>query len=303
MAKISVIVTVLNEEATIKRLLDGLINQTLKPNEIIIVDGGSTDNTWSILNKFAPPLRLRGGRGVIFKKFQKPGNRAVGRNYSISQSKSKIIAFTDAGCIPDPDWLAELTKPFSSLTVEVVSGYYRGLSENIFQKCLIPYVLVMPDQIKGEFLPSTRSMAMRKGVGLFDERLNHNEDYAFANTLKKKGIKFYFAQKAVVGWLPRKNLRQAAWMWLRFAIGDVQAGIFRPKVKLIFIRYYLFFFLIFVNYRFGLLVIPYLMWSIFKNFKYVRNIRALYWLPVLQLTADTMVIFGTIMGLLSQTKK
>lgn len=282
-------VTVLNEENTIKRLLDSLINQTFKPSEIIIVDGGSIDGTREEIKKY---------KGI--KLLRRSGNRSVGRNFGVAHAKSSIIAFTDAGCIPDSDWLAELTRPFSTPGVEVVSGYYKGLPNNVFEKCLVPYALVMPDQIRGEFFPSTRSMAMRKGVGLFDEKLSHNEDYAFANTLKKGGIEFYFAPKAIVGWLPRKNLKSAAWMFMRFAIGDAQAGILWPRVKLLVLRYYLFFFLIFINHWFVLLAIPYLIWSIFKNFKYIKDFRALYWLPVLQITSDIMVLFGTVVGLLSR---
>ncbi len=290
MAKVSVVVTVLNEEATIKRLLDSLINQTLKPSEIIIVDGGSTDHTVATIKKYKVTL------------LAKTGNRSVGRNYGVSKSKGQIIAFTDAGCVPEPNWLEKLIEPFANPKVQVVSGYYKGLPQNIFQKCLVPYVLVMLDQIRGEFYPSTRSMAMRKGVGLFDEKLSHNEDYAFAVALKKKGVEFYFAPNAVVGWLPRKNLRQAAWMFLRFAIGDAQAGILRPKVKLLFLRYYLFFFLFFLHSWFAILAIPYLIWAVAKNYRYVKDIRAVFWLPVLQLTADICVIFGTIMGVLSRPK-
>ena len=288
--RVSVVVTVLNEEATIKRLLDSLINQTLKPSEIIIVDGGSTDRTVATIKKYKVTL------------LAKTGNRSVGRNYGVSKSKGQIIAFTDAGCVPEPNWLEKLIEPFADPKVQVVSGYYKGLPQNIFQKCLVPYVLVMPDQIRGEFYPSTRSMAMRKRVGFFDEKLSHNEDYAFAVALKKKGVEFYFAPNAVVGWLPRKNLRQAAWMFLRFAAGDAQTGLLRTKVKLLFFRYYVFFFLIFISVYFWLLAIPYLIWSIFKNFKYVKDIRAIYWLPTLQITADIMVLFGTIVGLLSRIK-
>ena len=91
-------------------------------------------------------------------------------------------------------------------------------------------------------------------------------------------------------------------MFLRFAIGDIQAGILRPKVKLIFIRYYAFFFLFFIHPLFALLAIPYLIWSIAKNYRYVRDLRAIFWLPVLQITSDLCVIFGTIMGALSKTK-
>ena len=288
MAKVAVVVTVLNEIETIKVLISSLSKQT---NELIIVDGGSTDGTWEYLQK---------QKGIRF--FEKVGNRSVGRNFGISKTQAKIIAFTDAGCIPEPNWLFELVKPFSTSEVEVVSGYYKGLPQNIFEKCLIPYVLVMPDKISTDFFPSTRSMAMRKGVGLFDEKLSHNEDYAFAITLHKKGVKFYFAPKAVVSWIPRKDLTSAAWMFLRFAIGDIQAGILRPKVKLIFIRYYAFFFLFFIHPLFALLAIPYLIWSIAKNYRYVRDLRAIFWLPVLQITSDLCVIFGTIMGALSKTK-
>ncbi len=289
MAKISVVVTVLNEKTTIKKLLDSLINQTSKPKEIIIVDGGSTDGTWEVISNQLSVISYR-----------IPGNRSVGRNYGINKAKTSIIAFTDAGCIPEPNWLKELVAPFADPKVQIVSGYYKGLPTSVFEKCLVPYVLVMPDQIRGEFLPSTRSMAMRKGIGLFDEKLSHNEDYAFAISLKKKGVEFYFAPKAIVGWIPRKNLRQATWMFMRFAIGDAQAGILRPKVKLLALRYYLFIFLIFIYWPFVTLLLGYLVWAIVKNYRYVKDFRAVYWLPVLQITSDIMVLFGTVVGLLSR---
>ncbi len=289
MAKVAVVVTVLNESETIGVLLGALRRQTTRPAEVVIVDGGSVDGTWEVLRKT---------RGI--KAYRQLGNRSVGRNFGVTKTTSPIIAFTDAGCIPQPNWLEELVKPFTDSNVAVVSGYYKGLSNSVFEKCLVPYVLVMPDQIRGEFFPSTRSMAMRKGVGLFDAKLSHNEDHAFAIALKKRGLEFYFAPKAVVGWQPRKNLREAAWMFMRFAIGDAQAGILRPKVKLLALRYYLFFFLVFLSSWAWVLLIPYLIWAVGKNYKYVRDIQALFWLPVLQVISDIMVLFGTLVGLLSR---
>jgi glycosyltransferase involved in cell wall biosynthesis len=50
---ISVICTVKNEEKTIEKLINSLINQRLRPMEIIIVDGGSTDNTWKLISKIS----------------------------------------------------------------------------------------------------------------------------------------------------------------------------------------------------------------------------------------------------------
>lgn len=286
MDKVSVVVTVFNEEKTIKKLLDVLCKF---PAEVIIVDGGSTDKTIEIIKKYKKISLIQG-------KY----NRSEGRNVGVLAAKGNIIAFTDAGCVPEKNWLEELLK----VEGDVVSGYYKGLPQNIFEKCLIPYVLVMPGQIGKEFLPSTRSMAIKKELflraGGFDKNLWHNEDYAFAIRLKNAGINFGFAPKAIVGWLPRKDLKSAAWMFLRFAIGDAQAGILRPKVKLLAIRYYVFMFLVFLYLPLVTLSLCYFVWAIIKNYKYVRDIRAFFWLPVLQLTADICVLLGTIVGLLSR---
>lgn len=292
MAKVSVVVTVLNERESIQELIAVLIKQT---KDVVIVDGGSMDGTWEYLQS-----------QTNIKAFQKIGNRSVGRNFGVSKTKAKIIAFTDGSCTPNRDWLEKLVSPFADPAIWVVSGYYKGISANAFEKSLIPYVLVMPDKLGGEFLPATRSMAILKSVfkrsGGFDEKLWHNEDYEFAVRLKKSGVAFTFVREAIVEWLPRKNLKSAAWMFMRFAIGDAQAGILRQSVKLLFARYYIFAFLCFVNPWFLWLILPYLIWAIWKNYKYVKMWQAMFWLPLLQITADIMVLFGTIVGLLSRIK-
>src|SRR3989304_5005146 len=216
---VSVVITVLNEEKTIDGLLQSLQNQTYSPSEVIVVDGGSSDGTLTKLKNFSAKWKQ-------LKTLSVSGNRSVGRNLAAKQSRGKIIAFTDAGCVPEKNWLSELIKPFSDSNVQVVSGYYRGLSQNIFQKCLIPYVLVMPDKAEQEeFFPATRSMAIRKWAwnksGGFDIGLSHNEDYAYAHKLKKLGFSFTFAPKAIVNWLPRKNLKQAAWMFFRSVLARI----------------------------------------------------------------------------------
>jgi len=299
---VSVVITVLNEEKTIDGLLQSLQNQTYSPSEVIVVDGGSSDGTLTKLKNFSAKWKQ-------LKTLSVSGNRSVGRNLAANQSRGKIIAFTDAGCVPEKNWLSELIKPFSDSNVQVVSGYYRGLSQNIFQKCLIPYVLVMPDKAEQEeFFPATRSMALRKWAwnksGGFDIGLSHNEDYAYTHKLKKLGFSFTFAPKAIVNWLPRKNLKQAAWMFFRFALGDIQARIFRPQIKKLLYRtiaaVFIFFLAIQIPslfYVLFILLLIYLIFSIQKNYRYVKDPRAIYWLPIIQLTADISIFFGSAVGL------
>lgn len=295
----AVIVTVLNEQETIAQLVEALRHQTLPAAEIIIVDGGSKDATWQILSSLAK-------RWPVLKIYSLPNsNRSVARNHGVSKSKSPIIAFTDAGCIPHTDWLEHLVTHFSNRSTQVVSGYYQGIAQNVFQKCLIPYVLVMKHSTSREFLPSTRSMAIRRQswdkAGGFNPQLSHNEDYAYAHRLKKIGLKFTFTPKAIVDWIPRKNLYQAAIMFFRFALGDAQAAIIRPKVILLLTRYFLAIILFILIPQILILLVPcYLSWSIWKNYKYVRHPQAIIWLPTLQITSDIAIVCGTIIGILTK---
>ena len=105
---VSLIITVLNEADTICSLLKAVNDQTLLPDEIIVVDGGSKDETPQIIKKITqdnPDLNL--------KLFIEPGfNISQGRNFAINQAKNKLIAITDAGCVPNKNWLEELVKTY-----------------------------------------------------------------------------------------------------------------------------------------------------------------------------------------------
>lgn len=309
--KVSLILTVLNEESSILQLLSSIKNQSLPPDEVIIVDGGSTDGTIKKIQNSIP--RLRSGQEFKIQNlriFIKKGlNRAEGRNLAIKKAKNRIIAITDAGCELDKDWLFEIAKPFfSNNKIDVVAGYYQGKPQNVFEKCVVPYVLVMPDRVNPEtFLPSARSMAIKKSVwrktGGFPEECVDNEDYVFANILKKDGYKIFFANKAIVYWYPRKNIKEFWTMVYRFARGDAKAGLRRFRVMTMFLRYgflilLLFFSLIFPSFFniFLLIMFFYLGWSIGKNINYVKDLRAVYLLPLLQIISDLAVISGSIEG-------
>lgn len=305
--KLSFIVTVFNEEKTIKALLDSILIQTVMPSEIVIVDGGSTDNTLGKVKNYESRIKEK---GITIKLSVKKGNRSVGRNEAIRNSNGDIIVCSDSGCVLDKDWTKNIIKPFKEEKVDVVAGYYSGNPKSIFQKSLIPYVLVMPDQVNPDkFLPATRSMAFRKSVWErvdgFDEKLSHNEDYVFARGLWKKNFNIVFAKDAIVHWSPPVSICSAFIMFYRFAFGDAEASIYRPKALLVVGRYLVGLLLlglqIYTNSLFLLiliifLVINYIMWSIMKNYQYVRDIRAVFYLPLIQIISDFAVIAGSVIG-------
>lgn len=313
--KLSLVITIFNEAETLTGLLTAIKNQTLLPDEVIIVDGGSTDQSLNILKNWQQQKFFHQRLKILSKK----GNRSVGRNWGIKQATNELIAITDAGCLPNKNWLKKLVEKYNETKTPVIAGYYRGLANSNFEQAVIPYVLVMPDQLnEASFLPATRSMLLTKKawqqVGEFKENLSHNEDYAFAHSLVNQQIKIAMAKDAIVNWLPRKNLKDFAIMIFRFAYGDAEADLYRPKVALIFARYFLLailLFFIFLNYLFnfsiylnnfslvflGIVFIGYCWWAINKNQKYVKH--GWYWLPVLQIVSDFAVMMGTIAGLLT----
>ena len=106
--KISVVIPVRDEADSIRALLDGLLGQTLKPAEIVITDGGSTDATPEIIaeyiNKGAPIRLLREAAAL-------PGR---GRNLAAAAAANEWIAFVDAGARPESTWLESLARRVQS---------------------------------------------------------------------------------------------------------------------------------------------------------------------------------------------
>lgn len=306
---ITLICTVLDEEKTLAALLAAIAEQTKLPVEVVLVDGGSSDTTFKLLQSAvgAFPTKLLVA--------QKKGNRSVGRNYAVELSSQELIACTDAGCIPAESWLEKLYEKYSITGCPVIAGYYCGVAQTPFELAVIPYTLIMPKNLNEEtFLPATRSMLFEKSVWEklkgFDEHLNDNEDYAFARTIQRQNIKISFAKDAVVAWQPRPTLRDFYWMIFRFARGDIQAKIIRPKVVIIFGRYFLgILLLLFILQKSPMAAmlflvfttISYSIWAIQKNIQFVP--KGWYWLPVLQITSDVAVQHGSLMGLFKIIKQ
>ncbi len=303
---VSLIITTLNEADTINLLLKAIAGQTHLPDEVIIVDGGSQDDTIHKIKKFQrfhPELTIELYRDKGF-------NIPQGRNFAIEEAQHELIAITDAGCIPEPDWLENLLKKYQETQAPVVAGYYKGEPKTPFEEAVVPYTLVMPDQIDyTRFLPASRSMLLTKQIWDqlegFREDLDVSEDFAFANKVKRYHIKTAFARDAVVAWLPRSDLQEFFVMIFKFARGDIKAGIIRTRVLLVFLRYWLGLVVIIWAWPYLALIISlmliilaaYSVWAINKNKKYVP--QGWHWLPVLQIAADLGVLFGTTAGVLS----
>ena len=225
---IAIVATVLNEGESIRRLMDSLCAQTRRPDEIVIVDGGSLDNTVTVLREYEGRLPLR----VLVE----PGaNISAGRNRAIAAAQGDIIAVTDAGVTLERDWLEHLTCPLlDDPALEVVGGFFRADPYTIFEAALGATTLPLEDEIKAEtFLPSSRSVAFRKraweAVGGYPEWLDFCEDLIFDLRLKAATPPFAFAPRAVAWFRPRTSLRSFYRQYYLYARGDGKADLWRKR--------------------------------------------------------------------------
>jgi glycosyltransferase involved in cell wall biosynthesis len=235
--KISVIVPVRNEEGSIAALLDALLNQTLPPAEIAITDGGSTDATTSIIQRYidqgAPVRLIRTTRAL-------PGR---GRNLAVEHSTSEWLAFTDAGIEPQKDWLASLAEKASDGSVDVVYGSYEPKINTFFKECAAIAYITPPADVDGvamrqRFIAST--LMRRKvweTVGGFPEHLRSAEDLLFMNLVDAAGFRLAYASRAVVRWDLQPNLFRTFRRFAVYARNNIRAGLWKDWQAAVFSRY------------------------------------------------------------------
>jgi cellulose synthase/poly-beta-1,6-N-acetylglucosamine synthase-like glycosyltransferase len=110
---VSVIVPVLDGESTIADCLDSILatDYPAERRDVLVVDNGSTDGTPDL-------IRLR---PVRYLREAKPGVSNA-RNRGIAESDGEILAFVDADCLVEPQWLTELVRPFEDPEVGSVAG-------------------------------------------------------------------------------------------------------------------------------------------------------------------------------------
>ncbi len=251
----SVVVTVLNEAGSIDTLCASLAAQTQPPSEVVVVDGGSTDDTLARLDAWRDRLPLR--------ILTRPGaNISSGRNAAIAAAGHDLIAVTDAGVRLAPDWLERLcergawsvdrgaglcdqtrrsgdsprnpTLHAPRSTLHVVAGFFLPDPRTVFEVAMGATVLpALADVDPATFLPSSRSVAFRRvaweRAGGYPEWLDYCEDVVFDLRLRESGGTFAFAPDAVAHFRPRGSWRAFWRQYYRYARGDGKAGLFARR--------------------------------------------------------------------------
>jgi len=311
---ISICITTFNEEGSIGPLLDSLLSQSKKADEIIIVDGGSKDKTIEIINHYQ-----KRDRGI--KLLKEKCTRAKGRNLGIELARNPIIAITDAGCNAHPNWLKNLTAPFSEEEIDITAGFYKWLAKISLQKAMSVFLGVTPRHFDINFLPSTRSMAFRKSVweavgGFPEAKGNSAEDTDFNYKAVKLGLKYSRVKNAIVEWGMPENLSVYFQKIQSYAKWDIQYGIWwhptqrlmshNIKSVLVLLRYLVGILLLGLNFKFNtlpyllILIFVYLFWAFRKVYSEFGEWQTALCGPIIQITSDFAVMSGFIKGIIGK---
>lgn len=237
----SIVVTVLNEREGIYTTVRGLVELCRDDDEVVVVDGGSTDGTLEILREWSDADRR-------VQVIHAPGtNISAGRNLGIGKSRAEWIACTDCGCEVAPQWLEALRAAAAEDRYDLVTGVYRaheGQGQG-WKRALAHVAYPSPEELRrrtpfvraygGLFgrtydaaLPTGRSVAFRRqlalDIGGFPEHLTTAEDVMFGQLAVQAGARCVLSVDAEVVWEQRSTLTANGRMFRGYGRGDGASG-------------------------------------------------------------------------------
>ena len=191
----SIVIRCYNEEQHIGRLLIGLLKQTQRPDQIVIVDSGSTDATLSIAARFPVEIHTIEPAAFSFGGSLNIGCRAA---------TGDVIAIVSAHVFPMYDnWLAELTAPFSDLDVALTYGRQEGNERTKYseRQIMARWFPAHSEARQTHAFANNANAAIRRSVWEeqpYDEELTGLEDIDWAQRALGRGYAISYVASAPV---------------------------------------------------------------------------------------------------------
>ncbi|MGE5445438.1 MAG: glycosyltransferase family A protein [Ignavibacteriales bacterium] len=144
---VSLVIITKDRPGNLRNLLQSLVGQTLKPNEVLVIDNNSSKSYETVFNEFKSVLPLQ----TVVETT--PGIPAA-RNRGIREASGDIILFTDDDCEADPFWVENMVKPFyQNPYIGVVGGEILSAKKTgslVEEFCISETLMRMGRQDKGK---------------------------------------------------------------------------------------------------------------------------------------------------------
>lgn len=191
--KVSVIVSVLNDEKHVGRCIDSIFKSSFKNLEIIVIDDGSTDNTVNEIKKHPCRLIELNRKGISYS-----------RNFGAKKSTSDILYFVDSDIVQHRDTIRRMVNfLMKNKKSRVVCAF---IHKKNLEKGFIPEFLslqfsynLLPFKKTANWINSVNSGAFMTykntffEVGGFNEKYNRpgGEEFDFSYRVFKKHLAYY----------------------------------------------------------------------------------------------------------------
>jgi glycosyltransferase involved in cell wall biosynthesis len=192
--KVSLVVPLYNEEASVPRLLGSVAAQTRPADEVVCVDAGSSDSTLARLHALSAALPMK----VLARGRLNPGEA---RNEGVRAASHPWIAFTDGGIELSPRWMEALLAAVEP-GIDIVFGSYEPVCDSFFRECAaVAYVPPLRREgIRGPFVGSmVLSRRAFEAAGGFPP-YRAAEDLVFLERLAGTSFRAAFAPQATCRW-------------------------------------------------------------------------------------------------------
>lgn len=301
--KISIIVPVKNEGEKIGNCLESIFKQTIEPFEVIVVDGNSTDNTVENARKY--PVK------VFYETYH---TRAGACKVGVENASGEFVAFTDADCIVNINWLENLIKEFDSDIVGIGGGI-ENIGEGIWKKSIafaVGSFLGSGFSIQGRLytrkkyvksISGCNSIYRKKNllnVGSFDVNLHTAEDTELNSRLLKVG-KLLYIPNTIVLHNHNRGLRDFAKRMQQYGYGRIESRQWDIQVIPPLFFFFLVLSLAFIPQLFLFMSAVYISLLVLMATKCTiqkRNLSYLYSIPIVYMIIHGEYMIGVGKGIL-----
>lgn len=231
--KIALVTTCLNEFSNVSKWQRDVLGQTRQPDEISILDAGSSDGTSERLAAWAERDKR------VNLEIHPKCTVAQGRNLAIRNTSAEILVSTDMGCRLESRWIEALVTPLlSDSSVMVVAGNYKPDYSSLTTHAARASFYLSGNHaapLGSGFLPSSRSIAYHRVVweklkGYPEDLTYAADDTVFAMQIHRAGFKMACAPDAMSRWYRHAALRGYWKEAFGYARGNGEALIATPKI-------------------------------------------------------------------------
>lgn len=213
--RISVVIPLYNKELEVERALSSVINQSLAPGEIIVVDDGSTDGSRAIVERLIEEHPSAHIRLIV----QENSGVSAARNRGIREAKGDYVALLDADDMWLSGYIAEVCRLMEYYPdADAYTTAFDIVNDNKRVAAPVPtcegYVNPAEEALRGRYpiIPSTTTLrkATIEAVGGFPEGMRIGEDQWLWASMMQRNATFVFSPMSLVRYWRTASNRSAS---------------------------------------------------------------------------------------------